>query len=182
MIVLFSLIYAVQVLDDYRSHMFQREIFLATSVHLARRNLRTMNPRAKIMWLNTAHVGRIDEFNAMGMNDPQLCCPHRRAMNRDCCYPYKNGWLWSNVSMCAEWVHRFNRILDVVSSVNKDPLIDWYSLSLQFIQYFSPHRVATHQDSMHWCSGGLNRCSIIYCPFSFVFFMYRNSITFHCHI
>ena len=137
--------------------MFQRESFFAKSVHLARKNLQEMNPRAKVIWLNIAHVGRIDEYNAMGMNSPDLCCPGRRVLNRDCCYPYKDGLLWSNVSLCAEWVHRFNRILDLVSSQHGDQLVDWYSLSLQFINYFSPLRVQTHQDSMHWCAGSLNR-------------------------
>ena len=146
--------------------MIQREILFAKSVQLARKNLKEMNPKAKVMWLNIAHVGRIDEFNAMGMNDPNLCCPGRKYLNRDCCYPYKDGMLWSNISLCAEWVHRFNRIIDVVSSQHGDPLIDWHSLSLQFIKYFTPLRVQTHQDSMHWCSGSLNRClSRMYCMY-----------------
>lgn len=144
-------------LFEYREHMLRREKLLSISVHLARRNLAEKNPTVKVMWMNIAHVGRIDEYNAMGMNDPKKCCPEKTVMNKDCCYQYKSGMLWSNLSMCVEWVHRFNRIIDSVSVAFKDPLIDWFSLSLQYISYFTPRNVPTHQDAMHWCSGGLNR-------------------------
>ena len=40
-----------------------------------------------------------------------------------------------------------------------DPLLDWYDLSLQFLDIFTPLQIQCHVDSLHWCAGGLERAA-----------------------
>ena len=54
-------------------------------------------------------------YNAMGMNNPRICCPHKKRFNRDCCYSHGDGLLWTNKSLSAEWPYVLNKVLDSVS-------------------------------------------------------------------
>ena len=44
-------------------------------------------------------------------------------------------------------------------AVYADPLLDWYELSLQFLDIFEPLQIQCHIDSLHWCAGGLERAA-----------------------
>lgn len=60
------------------------------------------------------HCG-VCRYNAMGMNNPRICCPHKKRFNRDCCYSHGDGLLWTNKSLSAEWPYVLNQVLDTVS-------------------------------------------------------------------
>eukprot|EP01036_Dinobryon_divergens_P029922 gene29922-39093_t len=84
---------------------------------------------------------RMKLYNAMGMNNPRICCPHKKRFNRDCCYSHGDGLLWTNKSLSAEWPYVLNKVLD------------------SFLDIFEPLQIQCHIDSLHWCAGGLERAA-----------------------
>jgi hypothetical protein len=138
---------------EYERIVFLKERKLESHLSDARIAIAEINPRAKIIWRNIPHAGRIDEYNARGMNNPKSCCRQLDIDSRDCCYPHIDGLLWSNESMNADWVLKYNKIIENVGSIFNDPVIDWFSLSIQYIREFYPDQ--THYNSIHWCAGSL---------------------------
>jgi hypothetical protein len=152
-------LYDIQSIGDYRKLLQRMSKKFLKDISVARAKIAEVNPNAHIIWRNNPHVGRIDELNAMGLNNPKVCCPWKTSINRDCCYSHGDGLLWTNKSLSAEWVYRLNKVIDVVSNSYKDPILDWYTLSLQYIDTFAPLKVRCHTDSLHWCAGGLDRAA-----------------------
>lgn len=146
-------------IEQYRAVLQRMAIKFRHDITTARNHIAQRSPQSLIIWRNNPQVGRIDELNSMGMNNPKICCPWKTSINRDCCYSHGDGLLWTNKSLSAEWVYRLNKVLEGVAQRFHDPVLDWYTLSLQFIDTFSPQRVRCHTDSLHWCAGGLERAA-----------------------
>jgi hypothetical protein len=143
-------------LDFYYRSLFNRETKLATDYYRVRRMLIERNPNAIIIWRTMPHVGPLDQYNARGFNNPTKCCTKKQLLS-DCCYPHRNGRLWSNTSTIAEWVIRYNEIIRTLAQHFEDPILEWDTLSIRYINYFNERYIPTHSDSMHWCDGGLPR-------------------------
>ena len=144
-------------LDTYYRSLFRRERKLAVDYYKIRKKLMQINPQATVIWRTMPHVGPIDQYTARGFNNPAVCCPDK--LLPDCCFPHRSGQIWSNISMTAEWVLRYNEIIYSLRQNFNDEIIDWYKLSIKYISYFNERQISSHSDSMHWCDGGLPRAA-----------------------
>ena len=79
----------------------------------------------------------------------------KQQLNNDDDYQHGDKYLWSNVHLDSVWVPYFKKFIQNIANQNGDPILDWHTLSLQYIEYFNRISIPTHVDSLHWCAGGL---------------------------
>jgi hypothetical protein len=121
---------------------------LNSTLHTTREYvLRSVNPYAKFIWRLQPHVGNLDEIKYF--NESRL----------DHTMTHDNGSAWSDTSRLASWVVPYNKVISSVASTYGDPVVDWFTLSMAYIEHFNKLGVATHADSLHWCAAGLPRAA-----------------------
>eukprot|EP01031_Cornospumella_fuschlensis_P030397 gene30397-36726_t len=107
------------------------------------------HPNLRIIWRLLAHVCNCDEINF----SPHLFdhLPRSKIV-------YRDGKLWSNITLEATWVRKYNEVIRSVADAHCDLLLDAYTLYHKYIEYFSHDRgVRIHSDGMHNCPGGVPR-------------------------
>eukprot|EP01034_Spumella_vulgaris_P024868 gene24868-31257_t len=107
--------------------------------------LKNINPQAKFIWRLQPHAGNLDEIKYF--NESLL----------DGTMTHDNGSAWSDTSRLASWVTPYNRVISSVASQYNDSVVDWFTLSMQYITHFNSLGVSTHADSLHWCPASLPR-------------------------
>jgi hypothetical protein len=74
-----------------------------------------------------------------------------------------DGFEWNNRSRSAKWVENYNKLFYSIANTHRDSVLDLYSLSLLYIDYFNrvSNTTTTHADSLHYCAKGLPRGSLV---------------------
>eukprot|EP01034_Spumella_vulgaris_P027253 gene27253-33945_t len=64
---------------------------------------------------------------------------------------------WTNTSTLASWVGEYNAITEQIATEWHDSLLDWFTLSMDYIEFSLRHDWLAHTDAIHWCAEGLPR-------------------------
>lgn len=113
---------------------------LGDIIEASRRQINATNPKTKVIWRLHPHIGRIDEL---------------RMLHNVSTADHTDGEYWSHSSRGSHWVPVYNEIIKSKAVSFGDSMVDWYTLSNQYIDYFIKLGVPMHCDSIHYCSTGV---------------------------
>jgi hypothetical protein len=71
----------------------------------------------------------------------------------------QKGQLWGNSSAEEPWVKSHNDIFTQVAKAYNDSILDWHTLSHQYLDSLvhSTSGLHAHSDAIHYCAGGFPR-------------------------
>lgn len=124
----------------YNRSFTESQVLLRDTMIAARRHINTTNPSTKVIWRLHPHVGRIDELTKL-----------HKVVGLE----HTDSMLWSNTSLGAHWVPVYNDIISSQAAVFGDKVLDWYTLSNLYIDYFAHLGHYMHVDSLHYCLSGV---------------------------
>ncbi|RYH05878.1 hypothetical protein EON65_43610 [archaeon] len=128
---------------------------LRDALERARSHIKTLYPQVTIMWKLIAHSGLSDKEL---VHYPQFFTPQWNASYHwNVTTPYRDGWLWTNLTLEAPWVAKYNTVVRAIAEKNCDILMDAYDMSHKYMDYFSGSGLRLHADSLHYCPGTVHQ-------------------------
>lgn len=127
------------------------------TLQATRQHFATHSPQTKIIWQLITRAGNVDEAKFI----------HNITLD------YYNGMMWSNLNRSTEamWVRPYNVIITSIARHFSDSIIDMHGLSLAYARYFTPLKLPTYNDAMHFCPEGVPRGSnLLRCRTHFLIF------------
>ncbi|RYY81350.1 hypothetical protein EON63_15610 [archaeon] len=139
----------------YYEHLEMMIPYFKQSLQVARRKAKQLNPDVKVVWRLMSHVGLCDEIDFF---------PQYFANTTEKEHEYTNGLFWSNVTLEATWVPRYNAVIREVAEEHCDLLLDAYTISHKYLEFFAGQtkKIQVHIDGMHYCPGGVARGEVWY--------------------
>lgn len=132
---------------DYVTDMRHMGSSLRSILHRTRAYLNQINPKMKVIWVLGPHSGKIEELNCKGKNCQAFQYSHSEI--------HLHELLWNDIMYGSIWRSYYNRIIREVALFNDDLILDVYSLSLLYLEFFRKKQYSVHKDSLHYCYGGL---------------------------
>jgi hypothetical protein len=132
----------------YNDSVTLSHTMLNNSIYNIRNYLENYNSNAQFIWRIHPHAGNIDEMKYL-QNITTLS--------------HYDGFEWNNRSRSANWVIEYNKLFNSLAEKKGDSVLDLYSLSLLYIDYFNriSNTTTTHADSLHYCAKALPRGSLL---------------------
>eukprot|EP00981_Chlorochromonas_danica_P002903 scaffold591_cov174-Ochromonas_danica.AAC.4 len=136
---------------SYYQHMEEMIHTLNETLYTTRMKVKGKNNNTRIVWRLIGHVGMFDEEWDL---NPQYFSQYNTTPHASLHHHFDDGLFWSNTTYEATWVEKYNGVIREVANANCDMLLDAHSMSLQYINHFTPRGIAVHFDGMHYCPGG----------------------------